>query len=78
MQARRSLSPAQRNAVEAAAMGTRCCSAFLESIEEKLDPDEKLIARNLRDLARLSERKIIEAFPEAIEWFEMWESRGGA
>jgi len=77
MQAPRSLSPAQRNALEATAMGIRCCSVFLESIEDKLNADDKIVAQNLCDLAKLSEHKLIEAFPEAIEWFRQWERLGG-
>jgi hypothetical protein len=58
-------------------MGIRCLWAFLQSIEEKLDDPDKIVAHNLCDLARVSEEKIIEAFPEAIEWFQLWERRGG-
>ena len=77
-QAPRSLSPHERSALEATAMGIRCCCAFLESIEEKLlDADDKIVAQNLRDLIGISEEKLIEAFPESVEWFRLWERGRG-
>jgi hypothetical protein len=51
--------------------------AFLESIEAKLQPDEKLMSQNLRELATLCEQKLVEAFPDLLEWLYQWERGGG-
>jgi hypothetical protein len=70
------LSPKQRNALESAYSCFRGARAFLESIEAKLQPDEKLMSQNLRELAALCEEKLVEAFPDLLEWLYQWE-RGG-
>jgi len=76
MQAPGSLSAEQRSSLESSYTFFKGVTAFLESIESKLPPDEKLMARNLRDLAGLCERKLVEAFPELLEWLREWEKRG--
>lgn len=68
MQAPGSLSLQQRNALESAYSCFRGARAFLESIEIKLQPDEKLTSQNLRELADLCEQKLVEAFPDLLEW----------
>ena len=70
------LSPQQCHALESTYTFFRGVAAFLESIESKLAPDEKLIADNLRDLAASCEHKLIEAFPELHSWLAEW-TRGG-
>ena len=67
------LSPEQKNALELTYTCFRGTTAFLESVEGNLQPDEKLIARNLRDLAGVCERKLAEAFPELLAWLREWE-----
>jgi hypothetical protein len=76
MQAPFTLSPQQRSALESAYSCFRGVRAFLASIEEKLQPDEKLTSQNLRELAELCEQKLVEAFPDLLEWLYQWE-RGG-
>jgi hypothetical protein len=70
------LSPQQRSSLESAYSCFRGARAFLESIEGKLQVDEKLTSQNLRELADLCERKLVEAFPDLLEWLYQWE-RGG-
>ena len=77
MQAPCSLSAVHRDSLESAFTCFKGITPFLESIESKLDPDEKLIAGNLRDLAGVCERKLVEAFPELHQWLKEWEQRGG-
>ncbi len=75
MESPRILSSEQRHALESSYTFFKGVTAFLESIESKLAPDEKLMAGNLRDLAGPCERKLVEAFPELLEWLREWESR---
>ncbi len=78
MQAPGSLSALQRNSLESTFSCLRGIASFLDSIESTpLQPDEKLIAGNLRDLAGVCQRKLVEAFPELLEWLREWERRGG-
>jgi hypothetical protein len=77
MQVPRGLSGAQRDSLEASFICFRGITAFLESVEGKLQPDERLTAENLRELAAMCERKLIEAFPGIIAWLAEWERRGG-
>lgn len=79
MQAPGSLSVQQRNSLESAYSCFKGVSAFLESVEGKLQADEKLTSQNLRELAGLCEHKLIEAFPDLLEWVYEWErdKRGG-
>jgi hypothetical protein len=77
MQAPSNLSPQQRSALESAYSCFRGVRAFLRPIEAKLQPDEKLTSQNLRELAELCEQKLVEAFPDLLEWLYQWE-RGGA
>lgn len=75
-QAPGSLSVQQRNSLESTYSCFRGMRAFLEPLEAKLQPDEKLISQNLRELAGLCERKLVEAFPELHTWLAEW-TRGG-
>ena len=68
MQAPGSLSAVQRDSLESALTYFKGVTAFLESIDSKLQADDKLIAGNLRDLAGVCQRKLVEAFPELLEW----------
>jgi hypothetical protein len=77
MQAPRSLSAVQRDSLESSFTLFRGITAFLESVENKFQSDERLTAGNLRDLAGVCERKLIEAFPQLIAWLAEWERRGG-
>ena len=77
MQAPGSLSAVQRDSLESTYACFKGVTSFLESIEGKLQPDEKLIARNFRDLAGVCEGKLLEAFPELHTWLAEWEKRGG-
>jgi hypothetical protein len=76
MQAQGSLSAVQRDSLESAFTFFKGITTFLESVETTLDPDEKLIAGNLRDLSGVCEHKLTEAFPELLEWLREW-TRGG-
>ena len=51
MQAPGSLSAVQRHSLESAYACFKGLTAFLDSVESKLQTDEKLIPGNLRDLA---------------------------
>ena len=75
MQAPCSLSPQQKCSLESTYACSREVASFLESIESKLQPEEKFTARNLRDLAAVCQHKLIEAFPELLEWLSEWERR---
>ncbi len=66
-----------RQAVESTYTFLEGLTAFLESIEAKLAPDERLQARNLRDLAGLCRRKLIGAFPELHGWLAEVTRGGG-
>ena len=71
-----SLSVVQRHSLESTYACFQGVTAFLESIESKLQPDEKLMAGSLRDLAGVCEHKLIESFPELHLWLAEW-TRGG-
>jgi hypothetical protein len=73
MQAPGSLSALQRDSLESTFSCVRGIASFLDSI---LPPDEKL-AGNLRDLAGECQRKLVEVFPELLEWLRELERRGG-
>ncbi len=77
MQAPRSLSAPQRDSLETSFTLFRGVTAFLESLENQLQADERLTAENLRDLAAVCERKLLEAFPDLMPWLMEWERRGG-
>jgi len=65
----RILSTQQRSSLESVFTTLKALSSFLQSIESQLlQPDEKLQAINLLDLADLSQRKLVEAFPELLLW----------
>jgi hypothetical protein len=77
MQAPRSLSAVQRDSLESSFTCFRGVAAFLESVENKFQADERMTADNLRDLADLCERKLLGAFPDLLVWVAEWERRGG-
>src|SRR5713226_2367512 len=78
MEPTRSLSPQQKNSLESTYSCFRGVRAFLESVEPHFQPDEKLMSQNLRELAELCEGKLVEAFPDLLEWLYQWErGRGG-
>lgn len=77
MQAPRTLSPEQKHALEATYVFFSAAIPLLQSIEGRLLPDERLQAGNLRDLAGLTGRKLLLAFPEITEWLAEWERPGG-
>ena len=72
MQAPGSLSAVQRHSLESAYACFQGVTAFLESVENKLQPDDKLIAGNLRDLAGVCKHRLIESFPELHQWLAEW------
>jgi hypothetical protein len=76
MQVPRGLSAVQCDSLEASFICFRGITTFLESVESKLQPDERLTAENLRELAAMCERKLLEAFPDIIAWLADWERRG--
>jgi hypothetical protein len=76
-QAPGSLSVQQRNSLESTYSCFRGMRAFLEPLEAKFQPDEKLMSQNLRELAELCEQKLVSAFPDLLEWLYQWEQRGG-
>ena len=78
MQAPRSLSAVQRDSLESTFVYFKGIAAFLESLESTLQPDETLMGTNLRELAGVCEYKLLEAFPELLEWLREWERHGGA
>ena len=77
MQAPGSLSAQQKNSLESAYSCFRGMRAFLESAEPYFQPDEKLMSQNLRELAELCERKLVESFPDLLEWLYQWERDRG-
>lgn len=77
MQAPGSLSAVQRGSLESAYTFFAGVRPFLQSIENKLGPDERLTAGNLRDLAGVCQHKLIEAFPELHTWLAEWTRGGG-
>jgi hypothetical protein len=68
MQAPGSLSVDQRHSLESTYACFKGVTAFLESIEKNLEPDEQLIAVGLRCLAEVCEGRLVEAFPELHAW----------
>jgi hypothetical protein len=70
------LSVVQRHSLESTYACFKGVTVFLESIENNLQSDEKLIAVSLRCLAEVCERKLVEAFPEMHAWLGE-ETRGG-
>ncbi len=68
MQAPGSVSAVQRDSLESTIACFKGVTVFLESVDNKLQADDKLIASNLRDLAGVCQRKLVEAFPELLEW----------
>ncbi len=68
--------PEQKHALESTYTFFKGVTPFLRSMEERLQPEEKLQAENLCDLAQLCEHKLIEAFPGLLEWLREWEGRG--
>jgi hypothetical protein len=76
MQAPRILSAGQRDSLESTFTCLKGIASFVESIENKLPPDEKLIAGNVRDLAGVCERKLITAWPEILPWLADWTNGG--
>jgi hypothetical protein len=77
MQAPGTLSPQQRSALESAYTFFAGVAPFLEATESRLPPDEQFLSRDFRDLAGVCEHKLVEAFPELLEWLRELE-RGGA
>ena len=77
MQAPHTLSPEQKHALEATYTLFTAAIPFLDSIEGRLLPDERLQAGNLRDLAGMTGRKLLLAFPEITAWLAEWEQPGG-
>jgi hypothetical protein len=77
MQAPCSLSVVQRDSLETSFTLFRGVTAFLESLENQLQSDERLTAESLRDLAELCERKLLVAFPDLMASLMEWERRGG-
>ena len=77
MQAPGSLSAVQRDSLESSFTCFKGVTAFLESVQNKLQSDDKIIAGDLRDLAGVCEHKLVEAFPELHPWLAEW-IRGGA
>ncbi len=75
MQAPRTLQ--EKSALESVYTFFAGVTPFLESVENRLAPDEQLTARNLRDLAGVCTHKLVEAFPELHTWLAEW-TRGGA
>jgi len=76
MQAPGSLSAVQRQSLESTYACFQGVTAFLESVENKFQPDDKLLAVNLRDLAGVCEHKLVESFPDLHEWLAE-RTRGG-
>jgi hypothetical protein len=72
----RILSAVQRDALESAFTCFKGITAFLESLENHLQADDRLTAGNLRDLADLCEHKLVEAFPELLVWLADWTDGG--
>jgi hypothetical protein len=64
----RILSAVQRDSLESAFSCFKGITAFLQSLENYLQADERLTAGNLRDLAGVCEHKLVEAFPDLLEW----------
>ncbi len=68
MEAGRILSEEQRHALELIRTFLRGATAFLESAEMP-NPDDRLVAANLCELADVAMRRLIEAFPELLaDW----------
>jgi len=68
----------QRSALESAYTFFSGAIPFFQSVHDRLRPDEKLVAANLCALSELAQRKLVEAFPDLLEWLREWESGGGA
>lgn len=77
MQAPNTLSPEQKSALESTFVFFSAATPFLQAVEDKLQPDEKLQADNLRNLAGVCGRKLLLAFPEITAWLSQWEHPGG-
>jgi hypothetical protein len=51
---------------------------FFQSITDELEePDDRFLSRIHTDSARISQRRLLEAFPELTEWLAGW-TRGSA
>lgn len=73
MQTFRSLSPEQRQALEATFVCLSAVNALLEEIQSQLEGDHRTISDHIGDLTRLARHKLIAGFPEIHEWLREWE-----
>ncbi len=74
MQAPVNLSPQQRSALESSYTFLSGVVPFLGGLKSQLESDDdKLAAENLLELAYLCQKKLLESFPELLEWLTEWE-----
>ncbi len=78
MSATQTLSPQQRSALESSYVFLSSVIPFLAGIDSRVEADEKLVARSLRELGYVCQQKLLEAFPQLLSWVvEEWTQRGG-
>ena len=75
MEARNTLSPVQKDCLEATVLSLKCFVSFLGSLEAKLPQEDQLLAHNLFRLAELTEHRFTEAFPEILEILRSWDAQ---
>ena len=68
--------PEQRQALESIYTFLKGLEVFLEVGQPALAAEDRLTAENLRDLAALCEHKLIEAFPDLLQWLADWTRDG--
>ena len=77
MQAPVNLSPQQRSALESTYIFLSGVIPFLAGIDSRVEADEKLVARSLRELGYVCQQKLLEAFPQLLTWVVLEWKRGG-
>lgn len=77
MQAPSNLSPEQKHALESTFVFLSAITPFLQSLTSIVQPNEKALAGSLYDLAGVTGRKLLLAFPEITVWLAEWEHPGG-
>ncbi len=62
------LSLQQRAAIQSTYTTLTGTIAFLEEMQGRFAGDARLTCDNLCDLARMNRHKLVEAFPDLLEW----------
>jgi hypothetical protein len=64
--------PDQRSTLEGIYVFLKGLEVFLEVAHPTLTAEDRLSAENLLELAALCEHRLIETFPELLQWLADW------